>query len=479
MILLIASALLLGMFPQPNETVLSINSKNADYDGKRIILTEDVTVDHEIGKLTADQIILSPTVVEGKTHWHSLSLEGNVNIVFKDGGKVSCNSAEIDYGTLQGYFFGSEEKQLQVNYIDNTGSLRVTGDQMIVQLSKNEGAQTAVAKSIGHIKADGKVSIHYRIDFIAIGDHAIYDNPSIALYGEGQNRTCEITNSHGDKIAADHIRIHILQRNIAFTNPKGSLSLHKQQNSTDPIYFSGDTLVWEELKNLLTLKGNVIVSQEGFGQMTNDDEVLITQHIVNEEKELKSIESTGTTVLIFQDALDALSHTLNCHGKVYVDHERLLTLMESPRDASGNVLEGKQLSFQDIMGDIYADRMRVDYKMIDQSLSPSKLNLEGHVRILNRFARDSSHKENFLQYALAENVEYSPDAKEVILSTKSKNRVLFFDKMNNLQVSAPSLSIRRDAATKKELVQGRGDVRFSFIKRELDEIYKQLKIELK
>jgi hypothetical protein len=92
----------------------------------------------------------------------------------------------------------------------------------------------------------------------------------------------------------------------------------------------------------------------------------------------------------------------------------------------------------------------------------------------NNGAIEPGKTKAFLEYALADVVEYSPQTKEVQLSALNKGRVLFFDKVNNLQISAPALKIKRDAVTQKDSIQGVGDVRFNFVKHELDKMKKCL-----
>lgn len=471
-----------------NPTVL-IQANDADYDGKRVVLNGEVVVEHALGTLTGDQIFISPA-----GHWNSITVQGNVKIALKDGSSLTCNRAEVDSISLQGLLHGDIQKQEQVVYtaLRQTPSaspipFSVKANQMNIRLAKNNGKQ-----SLEHLKASGEVAICYNNDYTATGDHASVDcskdvqeaseaakgSPEIiSLYGDGQNRACQVLNQNGDTISANSIRIDTKKRTLHFTNPEGILILVRTPTLSEKVFFSGDSLLWEDTKNLLKLRGNAVINQEGFGQLTSDKEVLFSQYIVDKKKRLKGIESSGKTVILFHDDAEGLSHKLNCYGKVFVDHQKLQTIMESPRDSQGNVIAGRQLSFQDTMGDIYADRMAMSYKETDHTLSPSKIKLEGHVRIFNRFSKGSAKSENFLQYALADIVEYAPEAKEVTLSTNEKNRVLFFDKLNNLQVSAPKLTIRRDKITDKESIQGSGNVRFSFVKQEFEEIYKQFGLE--
>jgi len=57
--------------------------------------------------------------------------------------------------------------------------------------------------------------------------------------------------------------------------------------------------------------------------------------------------------------------------------------------------------------------------------------------------------------------------------------VLFYDKINNLQVSAPEIKMQRDKQTKKQQFQGIGDVRFHFVEKEYQQLRKRFLLEKK
>jgi hypothetical protein len=137
--------------------------------------------------------------------------------------------------------------------------------------------------------------------------------------------------------------------------------------------------------------------------------------------------------------------------------------MQSPPD-------GRQIYFEDPMGKIHADAVQIDYEHGDQEISPTKIVLSGHVQLLNSFSSHSEDKNSILQYAIADTVQYFPQTKEMILSATDRKRVLFYDKINNLQVSAPELKIKRDSKVKKDTIQGIGDVRFTFVGHEFEQL---------
>ena len=79
---------------------------------------------------------------------------------------------------------------------------------------------------------------------------------------------------------------------------------------------------------------------------------------------------------------------------------------------------------------------------------------------------------------IADKVEYTPQTNEAVFTSHNNlKRVLFYDKANDMEVSATTLKIKRDEATKKETVKGIGDVRFSFVENEFEQLRKRFVID--
>ena len=84
-----------------------------------------------------------------------------------------------------------------------------------------------------------------------------------------------------------------------------------------------------------------------------------------------------------------------------------------------------------------------------------------------------------MQYALADELEYQPHSQEIVLKAQEGNRVLFFDKINGVQMSAPGLKIHHDSMKRKDTVQGIGDVHFTFVEKELEQLKKRFHLSKK
>lgn len=479
------------------DAVMVVDSDVADYNGKKITLSGHVVVEHELGVISANWIEVIPQTIDKKVRFNTLTMKEDVEVALKDGGQLSCANAILDYIVLQGQFEGTAQQQYVVyteNCPDKAGAsvpLTVKSKHLLVKIDQSKSTVQHSHSCISAMTANDSVTVNYNHDFIAAADLATYHrlpqenwNTSanqqmpglVTLRAAEENALCQVTNRNGDMIQANTICIDIVKRQLFFVYPKGVIYTLSDTGKQNRVDFTGDTMTWDDQKNVLTLCDHVVVSQQGIGQLNTEKEIRFFQYPMKGMKRLRSIESTGPTTLVYTDEEKELVHTLICYGLLLVDHEHLQTVMESPRDEYGNVIEGCQVHFQDHMGEIYADKMVIKYEIVNHSPSPTKMILEGHVRLMNRCAVDMDKQGPYLQYALADKVEYTPHAKEVSLTANGKGRILFFDKLNNLQVSAPGLKIRRDQTTKKESIQGIGNVRFSFVEKELEEMSKYFQL---
>lgn len=170
------------------------------------------------------------------------------------------------------------------------------------------------------------------------------------------------------------------------------------------------------------------------------------------------------THLTVEDSKKKYGCNFTCYGSMCLDRETQLITMSSPVNAAGFTERGSQVFFQDGLAKMAADTVTLSFveeKVLD------KVVLEGRVQLINRLAQFSD-EETPLQYALADAIEYLPRTKELNLISNGKQRVLFQDSINHIQISAPALKIKRSTPVQRGYIQGVGDVRFSFAKNEVD-----------
>jgi hypothetical protein len=508
-IFLIAIAYILALEYQikaEEEKCLIIDSNFASYQGKQFFLKGDVVLEHTLGKIYAQIVELNPSI-EKKNQWVSVILSENVHIDLKNGASIECAKATIDFKTRLANFNGNaaQEYVIYTEYCKNTdkanSSLQIPivfkSKRLMVQFLKeklgelNHSSNNPLSNNhISSVLGEDSVSLNYNDDFIILADVATYDKEMqenlimdqpipglISMRANGPEGICKVTNREGDFINALTVYIDTIQKKTIFISPQGVLKTSCTEFECEKLEFSANTLAWDLKSQLLVLKDHVILEQKGLGRLTNDHEIRLNQKTVNGKRLLNTIESDGKTVVSISDKTKDLDHQLTCYGKLIVDHAKLEMQMESPIDTQGNVLGEFQVYFEDSIGEIHADRVILKYTLDNKTLVPKELFLEGNVRMLNTYASEANPTSPLIQYALADRVQYDPQTKEVIFSSiGKKKRVLFYDKANNLQVSAHHLKIKRDQATKKDLIKGTGDVRFSFMENEFEQLRTQFKL---
>jgi lipopolysaccharide export system protein LptA len=218
-----------------------------------------------------------------------------------------------------------------------------------------------------------------------------------------------------------------------------SLWAYETVVESDEVHYDGE---W------ITLTGNVIV-ENAMGKVTAHSAVLKKDSERKTKIDFPWIDLKHNVCLTLADG-----GVLKCET-LFFDYTKMTSLFYG----------SPQVSYLSSLGEVYADRAQVDYKEINGSFEATKVTLFDNVRLVNL---GSSEKPS-CQYALADEVSYFPQEQTMILEGKN-NPVLFYDKLHDMQLSARTVHARRDCQTKKETVQGIGDVRFVFGPEELEKI---------
>jgi len=452
---------------------LSVESDTAFYAGKEIFLEGNVIVEHPFGTLSGQVINLQLNAQNQETHSYLIKMNDQVQISFKKGRELKCGQAEIDCRQMTGSF-QSNKAQPHVIYTESSPAnpcLEVKSRGMHLALSQKKKKEWQIQKII----ATDNVSAKYNDLFTAFGEVLTYETNAeadeqggnIELQGSVGKEICSVETPEGDFIEALHIYIDTQSRQSLFIQPRGKL----QVLAKEEVFFSADTMKWDDPHQLLILEGHVMINQQGIGQIVTDGKVIFKKANFNGKNLIRSIILPGKSVLTYEDTEKRLfMHTLTCHGHLEVDRCTLEMVGSSPMDISGNVIKDQQVHYIDPVGEIYADQFSVSSEQKQGKNVPSHIIFRGNVYICNQGDGSDSAESLLKQYILADKVEYYPQTKEMYLSAKEGKRVLFYDKIDNLQVSAPSLKIKRDLVSKKESIQGYGDVRFNFIEHELEKL---------
>jgi hypothetical protein len=218
--------------------------------------------------------------------------------------------------------------------------------------------------------------------------------------------------------------------------------------------------------NTIALYENVKVNLNENGILTSNKEIQLQRDIDGKWRYLKCI---GDCEYHSSDVND-FGWKMLCFGEILFDKLRHKLFLKSVRNQDGIIPEDRQVYFSDFVGKIFSNSAVIDLDPEIESFALKTVLLEGNVRLINREGA-------LQQYILADRVTYDHGMHQMHFWGSKNRRVLFFDKINNLQVSASEMKMQRDKTTKKEQFQGIGDVRFHFAEKEYEQIRKRFLLE--
>ncbi len=450
----------------PLHAQVKVSADTVDYDGKQTILGGNVLIDHAMGKMSAHEAYLFR--LPGRDQSVSMfRLEGGVEIALRDGALLECEIAEFNSQDKTGLFHsGSSDVTYQTQRIDQSGAsspITLHSKEMRIRLGDQ----------LEELVATHDVRIQYDRDVTALTDNLWYDpsgNGTFHLIPD-EGKLCRIDTAAGDQIRAKQIHLRNHPEQITFDKADGELALKQKEQ----VHFSADTLTWERKRQKLTMVGNVAVHQEGMGNLTSADRVSVELEEGEMGRQLRQMQSHGKTTLSLIDETSGETSLITCYGLVHVDHQALTTTFSSPR-SNGRVVSDLRVTYSDRMGQVTANEIVLCYQNEKPKPTLSKLTLEGDVYLVNDAPWDPGANKPVLQYALADRVEYDPLTRQMTMTATAPHRVLYFDQINSVQVSAPALEAWRDGATGEDALRGKGDVRFSLLDHEIDQMRRLFQI---
>ena len=440
----------------------AVSSANAVYDGNTLVLTGHVLLDHGLGKMAADEARLERQE-NGKDFPFSLiQLVRNVQMNLKNGAAIECADAQLDFIQLKGLLSSSEGGKVVYNDSIKKGLLRLLGNTVELKFAKKEGGEQKDF-DIDAILAKEEVLIEFASKFALTADRALYRKAPpqegasprefqgvITAYPKDSSHPCHLTHE-GDLIDAETVDLDLINSRLSLLRPKGTLtSLLVPGMQKGEIKFSSDHLLWDDLKNALTLKGHVQIIDSLFGMLATDGELEIVK---TQQKLLKTIRSRGMCVLDFKDEAGSLHHLVG-HGPFLFDRERLRATFESPK-RDGAIPADKQLFYKTDTLSLYANQALLEYTAQESHLKPTVLTVVGNVRLFSSDEKDR-------RFALADRLSLSTTTRTVILTADPGKKVLFIDEAQGMRIAASEIHITRDPKTEQEKVQGIGSVRFTF-----------------
>ncbi len=491
---LIFSLLLLSMPLAANTPDIpdsgSLSSTNASYDGSSLLLTGHVLLDHGLGKMAAEEASLQRQEAGKDFPFSLIQLRKDVVLSLKNSARITCGSADLDFTSLKGLLLPAENEkvvysdQIKKKKTGESSLLQLSGQFVELNFAKQTQGSNKTDYEIDNILAKEDVVIDYADSFQLHAHHALYrkelshDNKTskrefqgmVTAYPKDDGSQCRLSHL-GDEILADMVDIDIPGSKISLLHPKGVLATsvipHLQNGA---MHFQSDYLYWDQIKNALSLKGNISIDEPSIGKLNATDELQLIQTTSNGKRYLKSIYAQGPSTLIYKDA-NAVTHKLISHGSVKLDRDQMRALVESP-EKDGAVPSDKQLYYEESEIAFFADSASLEYSISGDQMQPSLLTLKGNIRL---FSKDPLQPPRF---GLADRLTYSLTTRTLILSANPGKKVLFWDETQGMHLSAPEVHIVCDPVTKEQNVKGIGAVQFSFTPEEqnkLLQLFPQLK----
>lgn len=458
----------------------SLSSTTAAFDGNCLVLKGHVQLDHGLGKMNADEASLQRQEAGKEFPFSLIHLKKDVILNLKNKSQIRCEGANLDFTTLKGLLLPKQGGK--VVYTDKIAKkkkgetpLRLMSNRVDIEMFKEGHDGKKTTYDIQTVYATDEVIIDYANAFTLRADHATFKKSSkedltkefkqILTAFPKENGKCEL-NHEGDQILADLVTFDLGNSLLLLEHPQGTLSSSLlTQVHRGELQFQSHSLLWDHIKNTLTLQGGVQIHEAAIGDLASDDQIQIVHAEQNGKRILKTITSKGKTSLTYLDADKNQTHRLTTFGPLVIDRENLTANVESPL-IEGIIPLEKQIHYEE--GDIavFADRALMEYASSGKTLEPTALHLKGRVRLL------SSDPASLPRCALADRVNYSPATRTLILAADPGKKVLFWDETQSLSVSAREVHITRDASTQEETIKGVGQVQFAFTSLESDMLKK-------
>jgi hypothetical protein len=147
-------------------TISELKARDVGYDGRKIRLTGEVSIDHRLGLITCDkaELLMPEESVTGKSLTpERIFLQKGVKLVLKDGSTLSSDDADINCLDLSGVFTAdAPNKVVYTTFVEEDGKklpVITSSRAMHITMKKDENTAQYV---LSDIQGEGAVSIQYQ-----------------------------------------------------------------------------------------------------------------------------------------------------------------------------------------------------------------------------------------------------------------------------------------------------------------------------
>jgi hypothetical protein len=299
--------------------------------------------------------------------------------------------------------------------------------------------------------------------FTAQGDRAEYHSGAVILYPDETKKYCTISSEDGLNCKVTKAVYTMQTRELVLENPDGECLLGSKQ--VYRVYFKAGFLLWDNENEQLTLVDDITIKVPHTASLVNNDRVSLIWKELDGKKVLGTIAGLGKCEIQRFDVEGDPRFIVKDDGVFVVDMiGRRMSLVSYP---------DQEIHYHDHLGHVFSRELFVDLVPDSSTWAPQKVFAHGDVKLLSGAIIVDGELKGATQYVLADSMALDPHAKTLVMKSDRGKRVLYCDRTNHVQMSAPKLVMKEDPGLERPTVKGFGDVRFSLMEQELEQIKKR------
>lgn len=414
------------------------SSLGAKEPAKRVELQGAVCIDHPIGTLHAEHIILLSTG-GSKEPFSRVELNDGVKIVLKNGSTFRCGQGELDWEKKSGKFSGFPQCQASLRSERDQEPLLLATRRLDLLLgSEAKAPPEKIFTQEGVVISWG--------DFTAIGSSAVYspNEGKVSLFQADEEHSCLILRGTGEVLACESLEFFLSPVAFNAFNFFGVGSLAATQ-----VAVSGKTAHWSDNSKALTLSGSAALCYGAEGILSSE--------------QIDFSFAPGTFPAL--QALGPAKFTYNSSKPSYLVAPGGISI--DPRSNSAvakSSAEGaKQVLLHSSQGRLAADTISLILAPSTEgnALAAKKLKVDGVIKMLSMPDPES---DKGLRAAAADHLEYDFIGQTLVLKAHQGGVVTIFDQENSVVATATAFHLVQQPQPAKPVISGEGDVNFRFVK---------------
>lgn len=327
-------------------------------------------------------------------------------------------------------------------------------------------ADSVVFKN-GTLVLTGHVSFTFDHTVIS-GEHATYSSDTVILAPSEESPFCTIANNEGLFVKMIKAIYTPETEELILIDPKGEMTLEIDGVSSQ-LHFQSDQLLWDQANQELTFIDNVKIEAPKIASLVNDDRLSLKWSDVDGKRVLTRITSSGKSKIQRYDEDGDACFIVEDEGVTHYDINAGRVSFSSNDD--------KEIHYYDRLGHVFGRELFADLPPNTIAFAPQKVYLNRNVKLLTGVIVVEGEVQGATQYVLADSLVLEPKANTLVMESDEKNRVLFCDRMNHMQMSAPKLVMKKSPGLERPTVKGIGDVRFRLMEQELEQIKKRFYLD--